>query len=515
MANKMKKKSYFTPFILILVLFLASSLSLYAAEADWSQTFVETIGFDNPSALTDADYNTFTSAWDESTVTLSRSDEIHGLYLVFDRIPEPWQLTDPVSGKSAPCGTNGFLHEYIDVAELFGTDAKNLTLSFPKETAIADIYAFSAGDIPDWVQMWAPPCEEADLLLFTSHSDDEQLFFAGLLPLYAGEREYHVQVAYIVQHFQVYNERNHQRPHEQLNGLWEVGVTNYPVMSDFPDLYSESLEGAVNVFASVNVTEDDLASYMTECIRRFKPLVVVSHDPKGEYGHGTHILCTKTLMDVLNFTDNPDFHPESANRYGTWLPEKVYLHLYHENQIVLDLDTPLSSFDGKTAFEMTQHGFSFHKSQHWTWFYKWIYGTTDNPITKAAQITSYSPCLYGLYHTSVGYDTEGGDMFENVIPYAVRNAAAETEPVPDTTSPVQTEQTETSKPETVPAESEPTATETAPVPPDSGDSDGRKNADTLLIAILVILVIAVSAILGIYIFSLRQLNKGRKNRRRR
>ena len=33
--------------------------------------------------------------------------------------------------------------------------------------------------MPDNVEQWEPPCEKADLLLLTAHSDDEHLFLQG------------------------------------------------------------------------------------------------------------------------------------------------------------------------------------------------------------------------------------------------------------------------------------------------------------------------------------------------
>ena len=182
-------------------------------------------------------------------------------------------------------------------------------------------------------------------------------------------------------------------------------------MSDFPDLYAQSKDRQVAfsqakaVFETAGVTYDDFVAYMTECIERFKPLVVVSHDLDGEYGHGTHVLAAAALTEAVEKSDNV---------------EKLYLHLYDENPIVLNFDVPLDNFDGKTAYEVSCDGFSCHKSQHWTWFYKWIYGSEENPITKASQISSYSPCRYGLYYTTVGEDTAGGDFFENVDTYGER-----------------------------------------------------------------------------------------------
>ena len=51
-------------------------------------------------------------------------------------------------------------------------------------------------------------------------------------------------------------------------------------------------------------------------------------------------------------------------------------------------------------------------------------GTLEAPITKASQIKSYSPCKYGLYQTEVGLDEQGGDFFEHVKTYDVREEEA-------------------------------------------------------------------------------------------
>ena len=387
------------------------SVKTYAAEATYENAQIDIEGFSSKKSLTDDNTNTFAKASENNKITISKDDGIGGIYIKFDQIPDAWSIENLDSGEKLICGENGFLHEYADVATEFKGMPKSLTLTFKEGTVIADIYAFSEGEIPAWVQVWQPPCEAADLLLVSSHSDDEQLFFLGVLPYYAGELGLNVQVAYVVQHFEANGVINHQRPHEQLDGLWTVGVKNYPVMSDFPDLYAQSKDRQVafsqaeEVFESAGVTYDDFVAYMEGCIERFKPLVVVSHDLDGEYGHGTHVLTAAALIEAVEKTDSV---------------EKLYLHLYEENPIVMNFDIPLETFGGKTAYEVSCDGFSCHKSQHWTWFYKWIYGSEESPITKASQIRSYSPCKYGLYYTKVGTDTIGGDFFENVDTYEER-----------------------------------------------------------------------------------------------
>ena len=392
----------------------------YAEEAEWENTKIEAEGRLNVLSLSDNNTNTYVKMKESNVVIVSRTDGIGALYIKFDRIPQEWQVTNPENGETYTCGENDFLHEYIDVSRVFGEMPQKLELAFEEGTVVADIFAFSEGEVPAWVQKWEPPCEVADLLLISSHSDDEQLFFLGLLPYYAGELGMNVQVAYVIQHFENGGIMDHQRPHEQLDGLWTVGVKNYPVMSDFPDLYAQSknrqeaLKQAESVFEAKGITHEDFVAYMTECIRRFKPVVVVSHDLDGEYGHGTHVLAADALTEAIELTGDSSQFTDSAKKYGVWEIDKLYLHLYEENPIIMDYDKPLENFGGKTAYEVSCEGFMCHKSQHWTWFYKWIFGSEDNPYKKASQIKTYSPCKFGLYYSNVGNDTEGGNFFENV-----------------------------------------------------------------------------------------------------
>ena len=409
-------------------LVLCCALPAGAEEALYGDAAVEAEGFSRPGNLTDGDRTAVASAGGPGRVTISREGGIAALYIEFDRIPGPWTLTDPAAGESLPCGEEGFLHEYVDLSALGNGLPQEVALDFPEGAAIGEIYAFSPGELPDWVQTWQPPCEQADLLLVSSHADDEQLFFAGVLPYYAVERELEVQVAYVVQYFEG-GYADNRRTHEQLDGLWTVGVRHYPVMSEFPDLYAESkdretaLRQALAAYEGAGYGYEDFVDYLTWCLRRFRPLVVVSHDPDGEYGHGTHVLCTAALGDALERAADPACTLEGWEELEPWQAEKTYLHLYPENPIVMDWDTPLDSLGGKTPFEVTQEGFGCHQSQHWTWFYRWIYGTSGNPIERAADIGSYSPCLYGLYDSQVGPDTAGGDFFENVQTWAQRAEA--------------------------------------------------------------------------------------------
>ncbi len=367
-------------------------------------------GFSNTARLND-DYQRSASSSEKGTISIHSDKAIASLYVVFHRLPPKWTLSDG-SGKTAVCGENTFLHEFVDVKEKLGAVSNDITLSFDSEVSIAEIYAFSDGELPDWVQIWEPSCEKADILLLSAHADDEQLFFAGMLPYYAGELGLAVQVVYFTNHFATYD-----RPHEELDGLWTVGVRSYPAMSEFPDVYSETLDQALNGYKYSGYEYEELAGYVVDEIRRFKPLVVISHDANGEYGHGTHMLCSKLAKEAADTAADPEYRPESAQQYGVWQPQKTYIHCHPENKITMNWDIPLERFNGKTAFQMSQLGYQQHKSQHiFPGLLEWLNGKYNN-ITKASQIHAYSPCDFGLYKTTVGADVMGGDFLENVKTY--------------------------------------------------------------------------------------------------
>ena len=266
-----------------------------------------------------------------------------------------------------------------------------------------------AGPDEEQILQWNEPLDKADLLLFSSHADDEHLFFAGILP-YCAANGITAQVVYMTNH-----NDNPIRNTELLNGLWAVGIRNYPVISIFPDLFSESLEDALRVYKNRGFSEDDFTAFCVSNVRRFKPQVAVGHDINGEYGHGTHRLSAAALMKAVVFAGDSNYHSESFAEYGVWDTPKTYLHLWNDRPIVLSINEPLSFFDGKTAFQVSQYGFSYHKSQHWTWFYRWLNGTAQAPITSSTQIRSYSPGKFGLYRTLVGDDSQDVvDFFENV-----------------------------------------------------------------------------------------------------
>lgn len=402
--------------LLCLIPALAPDAAAAEAEATRVSAKITGTGYDSFKFLADENIKTYKQSSGNASIKLRSDVGMGSLYLLFHLEYGEYTITDNDTGKTFTAGKYSFLHEFVDLKAAFGTAPTSITLDFSHGSVqLGEIYAFTEGETPDFVQKWEPPLDGgADILLLAAHGDDEQLFFAGLLPYYAGELDYRVQVAYMTDH----RNNNKIRPHEMLNGLWTMGVENYPVFGSFEDFRINSLDGTYKKYKSMGTTKEMLLDFVVTQLRRFRPQVVVGHDIEGEYRHGMHMVYTDLLMQALKISNDPTVYPAVAAKYGVWDVPKTYLHLYETNPIEINYDIPLDYFGGLTAFQATQKlGYPCHESQQYTWFTKWINGK-NKKITKATQIETYNPCQFGLYRTTVGADVNKNDFMENIVSYA-------------------------------------------------------------------------------------------------
>lgn len=397
-------------------------------------------GYDSFWFLTDDD---MTGCWSGYTAafTVDSPEPIGSLYLMFDYNYGTYSVTDPDTGTTAKI-RKSYLHQYLDLTALLGYTPNKVALTFESGyVGLCELEVYGPGTPPAHVQQWQKPWEgNTDILLFSTHGDDEHLYFAGLLPLYAGQKKLNVQVVYMTDH----RNTTFLRTHEILDGLWSVGVRAYPVFGWFADFISYDMEEAYETYyVDYETTWEEMEGFVVEQLRRFKPQVAVGHDIYGEYGHAMHKIYTDLLISAVPVIGDPDSFPDSAELWGTWELPKLYLHLYWGNTLVLDYDQPLSAFNGLTAFQVSQQlGYPCHKTQQFDQFVNWLYGP-EGEITRADQIELYNPAKFGLYHTTVGKDETKNDLMENLISraYIRRKAAAEVallalEPPPAPETPV-------------------------------------------------------------------------------
>ena len=363
-----------------------------AQNISWKVKLTSEEGHDMSDALDTDIYSkvSFGKKSDRLTATLTGTElKLNGVYAIWDTAPGEWSLEE--GEKTVSCGQYGFIHEYVPLP----SPANELIINVPANAVLCDLIFYTEGELPSSVQRWEPPYEKADLLLFPTHGDDEHLFFGGIMPYYGGEMGYKVQVAYMTNH--VFTEK--YRCHEQLDGLWKVGIKAYPVYGDFVDEYSKTLREAQDMYGTENVER-----WQVEMIRRFKPYVVVGHDFEGEYGHGAHRINGTTLQISVPDAADPSKFTDSYDKYGTWDTPKFYSHLYNrDNGVIIEWgDMPLKAFGGKTALEMAAEGYKCHESQQYTRF--------------RVMTDGYGDCRqFGLYRSTVGEDVNKNDLLEHIV----------------------------------------------------------------------------------------------------
>jgi len=261
--------------------------------------------------------------------------------------------------------------------------------------SIAELQVLSAGELPNSVHNWLPPHERTDLLVLVAHPDDEWIFMGGTIPYYAVERGVKVTVAYLTY-------ADFIRRHELLEGLWLGGLRHYPEIGSFKDEYRTRLKGMYLLWG-----EDKCKYFVTGLIRKYRPEVMITHDEEGEYGHGAHRAAADSSIYAFNAAADVAFTEVEGE---PWQVKKLYLHLWPENQLLMDWKTPMEHFEGKTPLDVAIEGFACHETsqggrhdfqKRTFWFKVHDGGMLDN-------------ALYGLCRTVVGLDEKKNDFFENI-----------------------------------------------------------------------------------------------------
>ena len=122
----------------------------------------------------------------------------------------------------------------------------------------------------------------------------------------------------------------------------------------------------------------------------------------GEYGHAAHKACADAASKCVVYAADPSKYKASAQEYGTWQVEKLYIHNYKEGQqIELDWSTPLSAFGGETALSVATRALECHHSQ------------TANGMWNMGKGIKYTNHCFGLYMSTVGPDEAGDDLMEH------------------------------------------------------------------------------------------------------
>jgi LmbE family N-acetylglucosaminyl deacetylase len=224
-----------------------------------------------------------------------------------------------------------------------------------------------------------------DLLLICAHADDEAIFFGGTLPYYRMVRGKRVGVICMTA------KPDDTRGRELAEACKIYGMDIPPVCAGFRDVNERDI---IDNHAYINLDrawrawegKEPPKTFIRECILKYRPDVVITHSIDGEGYHSNH--ATTALSVIGGFAD-------ASTRDPHYKPKKLYLHSHKENAIHHDWRTACARLNGKSPWDYAVMGLQCHKSQH---------SPAVNPNCTE----------WGLYFTSVGFDTVDNDFFQNI-----------------------------------------------------------------------------------------------------
>ncbi|MBQ4137355.1 MAG: PIG-L family deacetylase [Clostridia bacterium] len=390
-------------FILIFTVLAAFSLIISASAVEAKKldavfsVEAETKYTGSLAPLADNKYTSFVTLEPGSSLVI-KADNTAWVYVKFHG-NAPSSYCVQAEDNSVIKHSNGFLHDTVKIP------VSNITKLYSDEPMqITEIEVYSDGTLQGNIQRWENTLSKCDILITSTHSDDDTLFFGALAAEQASYGRM-VQTVFVCNHS---NELH--RLNELLDGQWTLGITAYPIFGEFEDYYSMSLAKAQEQF-----DVDAVSDFLVSAIRRTRPKVVITHDVNGEYGHGAHRLVSLLTRKAVEVSNDATYFPESAERFGTHEPQKTYIHLYKENQIVLDVKKKLDSLNGATPFSVAQKAYGCHKSQH-----KWDFAVTTSGTDDCTR--------FGLYKTTVECDLKSKDVLNGITPYIPSVSATSTAP---------------------------------------------------------------------------------------
>lgn len=288
--------------------------------------------------------------------------------------------------------------------------AKYISIKFSQSgQGIMKLRVWGEGELPRTAVTWQPPHEDCELMVVSTHMDDEWLWFGGIIPYYDTVLGHDVQVVYMA-------DCGRLRYAECMNALGVAGVNTHPIFLGLVDERIDSLNQTLAHWGG----QEAVTKLMVELIRSRKPEIILTHDWDGEYGHNQHIVTSRCMETVIKAAADPNLYPELGE---AWQVQKLYRHLEKKCPIEFDWHQSFPELDGRTLLQTADQAMRENASQ-----------------TKYYQVKDhgeYDNAKFGLSYSTVGEDTEHKDLFENVVvstPEPTPAPTPEPTPVPEITA---------------------------------------------------------------------------------
>ena len=230
------------------------------------------------------------------------------------------------------------------------------------------------------------PQDGVDLMIICAHPGDEYLFLNGALSLYAGEQGRSAVVVYL-------SESDEATQTAAKKALSRFGTQVQAVFGTFSPKYASNKDEQLRYWDSRQVI-----TYLVSVIREYKPAIVLTHQPLGEYGNGAHTVASDSTFMAVRYAPEANRYPESSALFGAWQVQRLFFHQYGENMVTLDRSKPIARFNGLTALELDQQGYAYYP--------------TTYPVT-ITDGEGYTSAKYGLASAldATTFDPTKGDLF--------------------------------------------------------------------------------------------------------
>ncbi|MBQ9188565.1 MAG: hypothetical protein IJ138_04510, partial [Clostridia bacterium] len=384
--------------LLLLAALLLLAPAAAFADSNINKNCTIEIHADNPvmKYLTDNTYSTTVTfnAGDWFRVQWTEKNPVAALYWEWRYIPQKAlveQLND--AGEVVASREYANVIRFLTVFPEEGVSEIRMTV-LEGSGAMAELFAYNERQVQPKAIVWEEPYDKADIMLVESHGNDDVLVFAAVIPPYT-ERGYHIQVVDI-------GCDTIGRQRKSSPGSYLQGLTHFKTFFEFVGLHTVTY----NSFVKAWIEQDprDPVEMLVRQIRRVKPEVVITHDINdGDFGDGSHKLTAEITQQAVAAASDPEQFPASAEEFGVWQVKKLYFHMYPENQILIDVDTPLPNHDGKTARELSVQGMI-------------LWDKNETGQINGIRKDRYKASEYGLAFSTVGEDVNKNDFLENIPP---------------------------------------------------------------------------------------------------
>ena len=170
------------------------------------------------------------------------------------------------------------------------------------------------------------------LVLTGAHPDDETLGIGGTLAQYAaaGYKVYYVcgtrgEVGEVAPEFMKgYASIAELRTHELECAARVLGLADV-IYLGYRDSGMAGTNDNKHTKALAAAPVEEVAKRIVEIIRRLKPEVIITSDPRGGYGHPDHIAIHRATVIAYKAAGDPQKYPECGPAFQ---PQKLYYHVF-------------------------------------------------------------------------------------------------------------------------------------------------------------------------------------------